>query len=207
MPFNPGKSLAMGAFPMSCSLRFLLPAMILAISVAALAQSPPRVYPNVGTPLSQADIQSFDRMIGPEGKELPPGRGTVKEGTELFAKRCQVCHGKNGENPLMRSLVIGSPGKPYRGTYYGEERNGPSYYPYPTIAWDYINRAMPPSNPGSLAPNDVYALVAFLYYRNGIINENDVMDEKTLPKVVMPNRNGFVPAVPVYPPEKKPSWF
>ena len=103
--------------------------------------------------------------------------------------------------------MIGSPGKPYRGPFYGEERNGPSYYPYATIAWDYINRAMPPSNTGSLAPNDVYALVAFLYYRNGIIQENDVMDEKTLPKVVMPNRNGFVPAVPVYPPEKKPSWF
>jgi S-disulfanyl-L-cysteine oxidoreductase SoxD len=192
---------------MSCSRRFLLPVMILAISLAVLAQSQPRAYPDVGTPLSQAEIQSFDRMIGPEGKELPPGRGTAKEGAEIFARRCEVCHGKNGEAGLMRSLVIGSPGKPYRGTYYGEERNGPSYYPYATIAWDYVNRAMPPSNPGSLTPNEVYALVAFLYYRNGIIKEGDVMDEKTLPKVEMPNRNGFVPAVPVYPPQKKPSWF
>jgi S-disulfanyl-L-cysteine oxidoreductase SoxD len=192
---------------MSCSRRFLLPVMILAIPLAVLAQSQPRAFPDVGTPLTQAEIQSFDRMIGPEGKELPPGRGTAKEGAEIFARRCEVCHGKNGETGLMRSLVIGSPGKPYRGTYYGEERNGPSYYPYATIAWDYVNRAMPPSNPGSLTPNEVYALVAFLYYRNGIINENDVMDEKTLPKVEMPNRNGFVPAVPVYPPQKKPSWF
>jgi cytochrome c len=181
--------------------------MILAMPLAVLAQSQPRAYPDVGTPLSQAEIQSFDRMIGPEGKELPPGRGTAKEGAEIFAKRCEVCHGKNGEKGLMRSLVIGSPGQPYRGTYYGEERNGPSYYPYATIAWDYINRAMPVSNPGSLTPNEVYALVAVLYYWNGIIQEDDVMDEKTLPKVQMPNRNGFVPAVPVYPPEKKPSWF
>ena len=192
---------------MRSSLRFLLPAMIVAIPVAALSQSPPRLYPNVGTPLSQADIQSFDRMIGPDGKELPPGRGTAKEGAAIYTKRCEVCHGKNGENGLMRSLVIGSPGKPYSGTYYGEERNGPSYYPYATIAWDYINRAMPVPNPGSLTPNEVYALVAVLYYWNGIIKEDDVMDEKTLPKVQMPNRNGFVPAVPVYPPEKKPSWF
>jgi len=190
---------------MSCSRKFLLAVMILAIPLAALAQS--RAYPNVGTPLSQAEIQSFDRMIGPDGKELPPGRGTAKEGAAIYAKRCEVCHGKNGENGLMRSLVIGSPGKPYRGTYYGEERNGPSYYPYATIAWDYINRAMPVPNPGSLTPDEVYALVAVLYYWNGIIKENDVMDEKTLPKVEMPNRNGFVPAVPVYPPEKKPSWF
>jgi len=192
---------------MSCSLKFLVPVMILAIPVAALAQSPPRLYPDLGTPLSQAEIQGFDRMIGPEGKELPPGRGTAKEGAEIFARRCEVCHGKNGENPLMRSLVIGSPGKPYRGTYYGEERNGPSYYPYATIAWDYINRAMPVPNPGSLTPNEVYALVAVLYYWNGIIKEDDVIDEKTLPKVEMPNRNGFVPAVPVYPPGKKPSWY
>jgi cytochrome c len=181
--------------------------MILAVPVAALAQSQPRIYPNLGTPLSQAEIQSFDRMIGPEGKELPPGRGTAKEGAVIYAKRCEICHGKNGENPLLRSLVIGSPGKPYRGAFYGEERNGPSYYPYATIAWDYINRAMPVTDPGSLTPNEVYALVAFLYYRNGIIQENDVMDEKTLPKVEMPNRNGFVPAVPVYPPKKKPSWY
>jgi len=192
---------------MPCSLKFLLPAMILAGSVAALAQSQPRVYPGLGTPLSQADIQSFDRMIGPEGKELPAGRGTAEEGAETYAKRCEICHGKNGENGLLRSLVIGRPGQPYRGTFYGEEKNGPSYYPYATIAWDYINRAMPVTDPGSLTPNEVYALVAFLFYRNGIIQENDVMDEKTLPKVEMPNRNGFVPAVPVYPPEKKPSWY
>ena len=60
---------------------------------------------------------------------------------------------------------------------------------------------------GIAHPNEVYALVAYLLYRNGIIKESDVMDEKTLPKVEMPNRNGFVPAVPVYPPEKKPSWY
>jgi cytochrome c len=192
---------------MSCSRKFLLLTLILAIPVVVLAQSQPRLYPNVGTPLSAADIQSFDRMIGPDGKELPPGRGTAKEGAAIYARRCEVCHGKNGQNGLMRSLVIGSPDQPYRGTYYGEERNGPSYYPYATIAWDYINRAMPVSEPGSLTPNEVYALVAALYYWNGIIKETDVMDEKTLPKVVMPNRHGFVPAVPVYPPEKKPSWF
>jgi hypothetical protein len=61
--------------------------------------------------------------------------------------------------------------------------------------------------PGSLTPDEVYAVVAFLFYRNGIIQESDVLDAKTLPKVEMPNRHGFVPEVPVYPPEKKPSWY
>jgi len=191
---------------MRCSLKFLVPVMVLAAPVAVLAAQ--RAFPSVGTPLSQAEIQSFDRMIGPDGKELPAGHGTSKEGAEIFAKRCEVCHGKNGENGITHHLVAGSPGKPFRGPFYGPEKDGPSYFPYPTIAWDYINRAMPASNPGSLKPNEVYALVAFLYYRNGIINENDVMDEKTLPKVVMPNKDGFVPAKPVYPPDPtKPSWY
>ncbi len=189
---------------MRCTLSLLASVMILAAPAAGLAQSPRY---NVGTPLSQEEIKSFDFMIGPQGQELPAGRGTAKEGAVIFAERCEVCHGKNGESGVLRRLVLGKPGQPFRGPFKAEHRDSVAYYPYATIAWDYINRAMPPSNPGSLAPNEVYALVAFLYYSNGIIKENDVMDEKTLPKVVMPNRNGFVPAVPVYPPEKKPSWF
>ena len=194
----------MGAYTMRCSLNLLVPAMIvLAAPAAGLAQS----RYNVGTPLGQDEIRSFDFMLGPEGKELPPGHGTAKDGAAVFAKRCAVCHGPNGEGGVVRRLVVGSPGHPHQGPFKDSEKDGPSYYPYPTIAWDYINRAMPASKPGSLTPDEVYAVVAFLYYRNGIIGENDVLDAKTLPKVEMPNRDGFVPAVPVYPPEKKPSWY
>jgi S-disulfanyl-L-cysteine oxidoreductase SoxD len=188
----------------SLSLNLLVPAMIMAAPAAGFAQSPNY---NVGTPLSQEEIKSFDFMIGPQGQQLPPGHGTAKEGAAVFAKRCAVCHGQNGQGGIVRRLVIGSPGHPHRGPFTDSEKDGPSYYPYPTIAWDYINRAMPASKPGSLTPDEVYAIVAFLYYRNGIIDENVVLDEKSLPKVEMPNKDGFVPAVPVYPPEKKPSWF
>jgi len=173
----------------------------------ALAQSQPQPRFNLGTPLSQQEIKGFDIMIGPEGAELPRGHGSPKEGAAIFAKRCQVCHGQNGEGGAVRRLVLGSPGNPHRGTFKESEKTALSFYPYPTIVWDYINRAMPASNPGSLTPDEVYAVVAFLFYRNGIIKENDVLDEKTLPKVEMPNRQGFVPEVPVYPPEPKPSWW
>ena len=189
---------------MRCSLSLLASAMILAAPAAGLAQSPKY---NVGTPLSQEEIKSFDFLIGPQGQGLPEGKGTAKDGAPIFAKRCEVCHGKNGEKGVLRKLVLGQPGKPYLGPFKGDERDSVGYYPYATIAWDYINRAMPASNPGSLKPNEVYALVAFLYYRNGIIKETDVMDEKSLPKVEMPNKNGFVPAKPVYPPAKMPSWY
>jgi len=73
-------------------------------------------------------------------------------------------------------------------------RSVASYWPYATMVWDYIHRAMPRGKSGTLAPNEVYALTAFILYKNGIIQEGDVLDAKTLPKVQMPNRNGFTPA-------------
>jgi S-disulfanyl-L-cysteine oxidoreductase SoxD len=189
---------------MRCSLNLLAAVIILAAPAAALAQSPKF---GVGTPLTQEEINKFDFMIGPQGQALPAGHGTAAEGAAIFAKRCEVCHGKNGQNGVLRRLVIGSPGKPYLGPFTEDVKDSVGYYPYATIAWDYINRAMPVPNPGSLTHDEVYSLVAFLLYRNGIIAEGDVMDAQSLPKVQMPNRDGFVPAVPVYPPEKKPSWW
>jgi S-disulfanyl-L-cysteine oxidoreductase SoxD len=189
---------------MRCSHLSLLASVLILAAPAALAQSPRF---NVGTPLSQDEIKSFDFMIGPQGQALPAGHGTAKEGAAVFAKRCEVCHGKDGQNGVLRRLVLGSPGNPYRGPFGEAQKDSVAYYPYATIAWDYINRAMPVPKPGSLTHDEVYAVVAFLLYRNGIINETDVMDEKSLPKVQMPNRDGFVPAKPVYPPEPKPSWW
>jgi cytochrome c len=188
---------------MRCSLKFLVPLMLLAVPAAG--QTPSKF--NVGTPVTPEEIKSFDFLIGPQGQGLPAGSGTAKDGAVIYAKRCEVCHGQNGERGVLRRLVLGKPGQPRQGPFMAEERDSVAYYPYATIAWDYINRAMPVPKPGSLTHTEVYALTAFLLYRNGIIGETDVMNAQTLPKVEMPNRNGFVPAVPVYPPEKKPSWW
>src|SRR5882762_9602063 len=163
---------------MRCTLSLLVPLMILAAPAAGLAQSPKY---NVGTPLSQEEIKRFDFMIGPQGQQLPEGKGTAKDGAPIFAKRCEVCHGKNGEKGVLRKLVLGQPGKPRLGPFIGDERDSVAYYPYAPIAWDYIKRAMPVPKPGSLTNEEVYALVAFILYRNGIIGETDVMDAKSLP--------------------------
>jgi cytochrome c len=61
--------------------------------------------------------------------------------------------------------------------------------PYATTVWDYINRAMPLTKQGILKPNEVYALTAFILYKNGVIQEEEVMDAQSLPKVKMPNRD------------------
>jgi cytochrome c len=74
-----------------------------------------------------------------------------------------------------------------------------SFWPNAPSIWDFINRAMPQTQPGSLVPDEVYAVLAFLLTRNGIIKESDVLDATTLPKVKMPNHDGFVPAKPMYP--------
>jgi hypothetical protein len=81
---------------MPCSLKFLLPVMILAIPVAALAQSKPRTYPNLGTPLNQADIQNFDRMIGPEGTELPPGAEPQRKARRSSPSAARYATGRGG---------------------------------------------------------------------------------------------------------------
>jgi len=177
------------------------------LALTSLTAFGQRTYNSVGAPLSQEEIKSFDMIVGPEGKELPPGKGTVKEGADLFAKRCAACHGPNGQGGAVQKLVLGGPGNPKLAPFKDTEKSAVSYYPYPTIAWDYINRAMPANKPGSLTPDEVYSLVAFLYYRNGIIQETEVMDKASLLKVQMPNRDGFVPAKPVYPPAKKPNWY
>jgi hypothetical protein len=51
---------------------------------------------------------------------------------------------------------------------------------------------MPFDQPGLLKSPEVYALVAYILNLNGIIGNDQVMNAKSLPKVKMPNRNGFV---------------
>ena len=67
-----------------------------------------------------------------------------------------------------------------------------SYWPYATTLWDYINRAMPFDHPSTLSADEVYSRTAYVLLLNGIVGEQDVLNETTLPKVQMPNRNGFV---------------
>ena len=67
-----------------------------------------------------------------------------------------------------------------------------SYWPYATTVWDYIRRAMPYQNPGSLSTDEVYALTAYVLFINGIVRQSDVLDRASLPRIRMPNRDGFV---------------
>ena len=151
----------------------------------------------LGQPATEADIKAWDIDIAPDGVGLPHGRGTVQQGSTLYAAKCAACHGPTGtEGPKDR--LVGGQGS--LATEHPIKTIG-SYWPYATTLYDYIFRAMPFTAPQSLTPDEVYNLVAWLLHQNGIISKDAVMDAVTLPAVRMPNREGFVsdprPDVPI----------
>lgn len=138
------------------------------------------------TPTTE-EIQTWDIAIGPDGNELPPGQGSASEGGRFYREKCAVCHGEKGTEGPQDTLVGGqgslTTNKPVRTIG--------SFWPYATTIYDYVNRAMPFTAPGSLQPHEVYALTAYLLYLNGMIGESDIISAETLPQIQMPNRNGF----------------
>jgi S-disulfanyl-L-cysteine oxidoreductase SoxD len=166
---------------------FVLLASLMAAN-AAWAQAPN--YKNVGRAPTPDEIRAWDTAVGPAGKELPPGSGTAKEGAEIFANKCAVCHGPAGEGSQMAPRLVG--GKGTLTTSQPVLTIG-SYWAFATTVYDFIYKAMPRGQEGSLKPNEAYALTAFLLYKNEIIKETDIIDAKTLPIVKMPNRDGFIP--------------
>ena len=167
---------------MRCSKLFVL-VVVLAGCSAAAAQT--GKIENVGRTPTPEEVQAWDISVGPKGKELPPGRGTAKQGAPIYASKCAVCHGPTGNEvgPLGPRIV----GK-------NLENGTTAAWPFATTIWDFINRAMPRYHEGTLTHDQVYAVTALLLYRDGIIKEDDVMDAKSVPAVKMPNRDGYVPS-------------
>ena len=160
------------------TLKVLPLALLMAVPVAA--QSP--TY-GVGRTPSAEEIRAWDISIGPTGEELPPGRGTVQEGAQVYKAKCAGCHGATGiegNSPILRSKAGPEVELWARG------RILPLRSPFATTVWDYINRAMPLNREGTLTANEVYALTAFLLHLNDVIREDEILDAQSLPKVKMP---------------------
>ena len=156
--------------------------IVLGVCATALAQGPTYRF---GTAPSQDEIKARDTAISPAGRELPPGRGGVKEGATVYAQKCLACHGPDGTGTkLHRGLIPLGNSKPVKIPG--------SLVPYATTVWDFINRAMPSTKPGSLTPDEVYAVTAYVLFLNDVIEESTVLDAKTLPEVKMPNRDNFL---------------
>ncbi len=162
-----------------------LSVLLFAAAVTLAAQSPKF---GVGQPPTPEQIRELGAAIAPDGTGLPEGSGTVAAGREVFAAQCARCHGEKAEGQVGPTLVGG------QGTLATDKplKTVGSYWPYATTVWDYVNRAMPFDKPGLLKPAEVYAVVAYILNLNEIIRSDQVMDAKSLPKVKMPNRDGFV---------------
>lgn len=162
----------------------LIAILALCFSTAASA----REAPQLGKPMSADDIARWQLNVFPDGKGLPTGKGTAAEGKPLFNTYCAGCHGEAGRGNTADELV----GEPKPPTAENPTKVIGSYWPFATTLYDFIHRSMPPTAPGSLNPDEIYSIVAYLLNANGITGEADVMSNETLAKVRMPNRDGFI---------------
>ena len=135
--------------------------------------------PGLGQPVSSDEIAALSLTVFPDGTGLPPGTGTVAEGSALYAQHCLACHGPGGKDGSNDRLA-----------------GGHGYWPYATTVFDYIRRARPYREPGSLEANEVYALTAYILHLNGLLGPNDSVDADNLAEIQMPNRDNFTWALP-----------
>lgn len=157
------------------------------------AKAAPYVRLGIGRTATADEIKAIDIDVMPDGRGLPPGRGTVAEGATVYAAKCQSCHGKEGGGGTFDRLVSTDSGPNWNfATDPKLVKTVGNYWPYATTLFDYTQRAMPFMQPGTLTPTETYGLVAYILSLNKIVAADAVMDATTLPKVVMPSKNRFV---------------
>jgi mono/diheme cytochrome c family protein len=178
----------------------LLAAIVLALiseQTIVRAQGYPDKF-DLGVPATEQDIAAVAIAIAADGAGLPAGSGDYVRGKAVYETQCAACHGGD----LMG--VAGLPNMPAGaqlrligggGTLTSKNpvMTVESYWPYATTLFDYIRRAMPFAAPGSLSPDDIYAVSAYILAEAKIIDKAMVLDAQTLPRIEMPNRSGFIP--------------
>jgi S-disulfanyl-L-cysteine oxidoreductase SoxD len=171
---------------------FLLSPFVLTLAMmsnAAEAELPLRF--GLGQVPAKDEIKNWDIDITPYSKHLPSGQGSVEVGKELYESQCLTCHGLKGKGGVNDRLV--GPYDPANNFARDEKlkRTIGNYWPYATTLYDYINRAMPLTAPGSLESDEVYSLVAYFLYLNNIIKEDTVINDGNLASIEMPARQLF----------------
>jgi mono/diheme cytochrome c family protein len=170
--------------------RRLLLCAAMAIAGAGFATAAEPGHFGYGEKATPEQIAGWDIDVrGDDGAGLPSGRGSVERGGEVYAAQCAGCHGTFGEGEGRQPRLAGG-----AGTLKNDrpELTVGSYWPFAATLWDYINRAMPTAAPHTLSADDVYALTAYILHLNNIVPSEFVADRNSLPKVKMPNRDGFV---------------
>lgn len=150
----------------------------------------------LGRAATPAEAAQWRTEVGPDGAELPPGSGSVATGATVYKAKCANCHGAAGEGvPPAYPALVGRDPKAENFAFATDPkltRTIGNYWPYATTVFDYVRRAMPHTQPGSLTDDEVYALTAWLLAANQVIPMNTTLDAKTLSAVRMPYVDRFV---------------
>ena len=143
--------------------------------------------PDLGEAVDEAVLARVDHTILPDGDGLPDGSGTAADGAMVYQQNCLACHGERGTDGINDRLAGG------HGSLVSIRpiKTVGSFWPYATTVFDYVRRAMPYQDPGSLSNDEIYAVTAYLLFVNDIVAEDKVIDAESLPLVKMPNRDGF----------------
>jgi S-disulfanyl-L-cysteine oxidoreductase SoxD len=182
-----------GRDPVRSRARLLIGTLAIVVCVPGL--TPAQTF-GFGRAPTEEELKAVFPSAAPDGTGLPVGRGSAKEGAAVYAQKCLACHGPNGTGtPLHRGVVPLGNAKPVKLR--------DSLVPYATTVWDFINRAMPWTQPGTLTPDETYAVTAYILYLNKVVGEADVLDQTTLPKARMPHQDDMVPARPDWTPGER----
>jgi cytochrome c len=165
-------------------------ALLVALAAPAVAQAKketPRNY-GIGHVATPEQIAGWDIDVRPDGQGAPPGRGSVKDGEQVYMDKCAACHGEFGESAGRWPQL--AQGKGTLATHDPVKTVG-SYFPYLSSVFDYIRRAMPFGDAQSLTNDELYAVVAYVLNLNDIVDDKFVLSKETWGKVKMPNEGGF----------------
>ena len=165
----------------------LILALAAAPAAAAESELGTHLRPALGTP-APADYRS---SASPDGTGLPAGSALVRDGEAIYAAQCAACHGPDGQ--LRGNALVGGQGSL---TGPAPVKTVGSFWPYATTLFDYVDRAMPYGNAGSLSDDEVYAVTGWVLHLNGLMEPEDRVDAAALVEVRMPNRDGFLPLWP-----------
>lgn len=154
----------------------------------ATAASPAPARTGLGREAHPAEVAAWSIAVRPDGQGLPAGRGTVKQGEDIYQTQCAACHGEFGEGAGRWPVLAGG-----RGSLTGEnpEKTIGSFWPYLSTTFDYVRRAMPYGNAQSLTNDEVYALTAYLLFLNDVVPETFELSRENFTSVQLPNAGGF----------------
>jgi cytochrome c551/c552 len=174
-------------------------AAVMAVAGLAAAQDAGK-FPGIGRTATVKEVAAWDIDVRPDFKGLPAGSGTVAKGQDVWEGKCAQCHGVFGDSNEFFSPLIGGTTADDIKTGHAAKLKDPTagrttLMKVATVStlWDYINRAMPWTQPKSLSTEEVYAVTAFLLNLSGVVPDDFTLSDKNIAQVQarMPNRNGM----------------